>query len=187
MSVPGTVEIADSRPNILVVGVGHSGTTVLTKLLDKLGWDAYGADASYAEHKKIRNFNRYALQHDCLGDQEEIADVLLDLNAHKPWVVKDPRFTVTLRHWWEHFRILGDDAPVVVRITKNMAKVRASYLRRGEIVRGKPGNKWAGAARGLTVEEQINYLDNQLRNWKGPIITLAYEQIAEAVSIFQPR
>lgn len=179
--------VTDDRPNCVVVGVGHSGTTILTRMLQQLGWNLPSADRAYAEHTGIRDLNRYALTHDTLGDHERVRSLLRGLNEHKPWAVKDPRFSVTLHLWWEYFRELGADLPVLVRITKDIKTVKQSYLRRGEVVRGKPGNRWRGAGQGLTVDEQVALLDQSLKTWQGPVITIDYGQIAAALGLFQPR
>ena len=38
------------RPNLVVVGVGHSGTTILTKMISELGWGSVGADERYFDN-----------------------------------------------------------------------------------------------------------------------------------------
>ena len=174
--------VKDDRPNLIVVGVGHSGTTILVRLLTALGWKAPQADKQYAEHQRVRQLNRWALRHDSL--QEKRAQLIVaELEKHTPWVIKDPRFTVTLHLWKEVF----EQPPTVLRITKDVSQVKASYRRRGEMVRGRPGNRWASAPRGLTVDEQLTLLEQQLQDWPGPIITVDYEQIAQVTKIFVPR
>ena len=42
------------RPNVLVLGVGHSGTSILAKMLFAAGWQAGDADAEYGESVSIR-------------------------------------------------------------------------------------------------------------------------------------
>lgn len=174
--------VKDDRPNIIVVGVGHSGTTILVRLLEALGWNAPAAGDRFAEHARIRNLNRYALKHDTL-QMGRVKRVVAALEEHQPWVIKDPRFTVTLHLWEQIFA----PPPLVLRITKDLAKVKASYRKRGEMIRGKPGNRWQGSKRGLTVEEQVKLLEQQLTGWPGPIITVDYAQIAKVTEIFEPR
>lgn len=187
MPISGSMEVTNFRPNFVVVGVGHSGTTILMRMLEQLGWNVPNADEAYAEHTAIREHNRYALAHDGLGDAEPITKLLQQLNQHKPWAVKDPRFTVTLPLWQPYFHALGADAPVLVHIKKDTKAVKASYLKRGELVRGRPGNRWQGAPRGLNVEEQLAYMAQTLKTWSGPFITIDYSQIAAATRLFQPR
>lgn len=44
----------DGRPNIVVVGVGNSGTTIVTKMLHALGWQAADADDTFGESVGLR-------------------------------------------------------------------------------------------------------------------------------------
>ena len=44
----------DGRPNIVVLGVGNSGTTIVTKMLHALGWQATDADETFAESVRLR-------------------------------------------------------------------------------------------------------------------------------------
>jgi len=62
--------------------------------------------------------------------------------------------------------------------------VKDSYIRRKEIVKGKPGNKWKGALTGFTVDEQVEMLDTQLAAWQFPVIDLNYSQLKEATNLF---
>jgi len=170
------------RPNLVVVGVGHSGTTILTKMLQALGWCAVGADARYLENTKVREANRQALTKETLP-VVLIADIINELNENEPWVIKDPRFTVTLYLWKNVFTRLNS-FPVVINISKDLSSVKDSYIRRKEIVKGKPGNKWKGALTGFTVDEQVEMLDTQLAAWQFPVIDLNYSQLKEATNLF---
>lgn len=183
-AVPGNLPLTDARPNILVVGVGHSGTTIVTRLLATLGWQLGDADERFAEHGPLRAANRYALQHDQLP--AAAIEALDMLDTHPPWAAKDPRFSVTLHLWAPLFQSRSG-LPLVLHLTRDPAAVAASYLKRNELVRGRPGNTWNGSSRGMTVDEQYASLASQLARWPGPIVTLAYEQLAAAHKLFAPR
>jgi hypothetical protein len=175
----------DYRPNIIVIGVGHSGTTIISKVLEALGWNLPGADARYAEHTRIRDANTVALRQG--GLQKHAKDIVRQLAQVQPWVVKDPRFTVTLALWEEVFARDAQPMPTLLWIKKDLAKVKKSYNRRGERVGKVAGNRWRGAKRGYTVDEQFKMVGDQFCNWSGPTISLEYDQLAAAAAMFKPR
>jgi hypothetical protein len=180
MSVNGD----NCHPDLVVVGVGHSGTTILTQLLGKFGWNLPHADHRYAEHIKIRSHNRYYLRNHKL--KSAAADVLTELKGDQPWAIKDPRFTVTLHSWIPVF-IQLDIEPVLVWVKRDLDAVKQSYLRRREIVRGGPGNRWNGASRGYTVDEQWHLIQEQVQNWPWHTFEVEYEQLAVAAEMFKNR
>jgi hypothetical protein len=86
----------NSRPNIVVLGVGNSGTTIVTKMLHALGWQAADADETFAESVRFREINES-------GDFSGAAEYLASLP--QPWAIKDPRLVRTLgigSHSWPH-------------------------------------------------------------------------------------
>ena len=170
------------RPNLVVVGVGHAGTTILTQMLGELAWNIVGADARYAENIKVRNANRVALSREELPEHL-IEEIVVELNENEPWVIKDPRFSVTLHLWKNVFNKLNS-FPVLVHIARDLHDVKSSYIKRKEIVRGCPGNMWKGASHGFTVDEQLKMLCQCLSVWKEPIIDITYEQIKQATALF---
>jgi hypothetical protein len=78
---------ADGRPNIVVLGVGNSGTTIVTKMLHALGWQAADADETFGESVRLREINES-------GDFSGAAEYLAGLP--QSWAIKDPRFVRTL-------------------------------------------------------------------------------------------
>src|SRR6185437_9108184 len=79
------------RPNVLVYGVGHSGTTILTRMLFALGWNSADADEQYAESVSIRDLNRRLLSD--RGKEIDRSGLTAALSAlPDPWALKDPRF-----------------------------------------------------------------------------------------------
>jgi hypothetical protein len=178
--------LSNGLPNLVVVGVGHSGTTIVTQMLGKLGWNMPSADARYAEHTGVREANGAALSHDILP--AKATSVVRALVNHKPWVIKDPRFTVTL-HLWDHlFAKCELSPPTLVWVQKDLKAVKRSYIKRKEVLgRGQPGNKWAGATRGITVDEQWRAIEDQVKTWSGPVFELKYEQLTALSAMFTPR
>lgn len=94
---------AANRPNIVILGVGHSGTTVLARMLGALGWSLAETDEDYAEPPKVRELNTEAKRSGQLDTSAYRA-----LPRATPWVVKDPRFVWTLDLWRPHFTRAGE-------------------------------------------------------------------------------
>ncbi len=91
-------EVERRLPNLVVAGVGHSGTTILTRILGILGWTLPGVVDSFLEHREIRKLNQQIVT-GANFDRERAVAVLHDLEQHQSWAVKDPRFALTLNRW----------------------------------------------------------------------------------------
>src|SRR5687768_3487144 len=110
----------DQRPNVLVYGIGHSGTTLLTKMLHALGWnpggEPSGTDEKYEEHIEFRECNAHALKHSTLP---AVAAVHVK-GLVAPWAIKDPRLVLTLPLWTDIFlRVLGQ-LPTLVWVSRDL-------------------------------------------------------------------
>jgi hypothetical protein len=160
-----------SRPNVLVYGIGHSGTTILTRMLGLLGWNLGDADEEFAESVSIRALNQKLLRTTAVRD--ELFNGLRALP--EPWAVKDPRFFRTLDRWLSAFGEL-ERPPLLVWIRRNEADVIASYQKRGEPACDTP-EKYQLAL----VKAERNY-----RLWPFSKIEIDYEDIAAAVALFKP-
>jgi len=77
------------RPHIVVLGIGHSNTSITSKQLFALGWNAGDADAEFVDSVSLRDIN---LQIAKTGEfsLREAREALAALP--QPWAVKDPRF-----------------------------------------------------------------------------------------------
>lgn len=170
----------DERANLLIYGVGHSGTTILTKMLFAVGWSQGGppenVDDQFSEHMAIRACNRHALTYGQLPPNA--GEVFAHLES--PWAVKDPRFVQTLPLWQELLLNLGQTLPVVVWIIRSIEEVKSSYLRRGELVKGEPGTH------GRSVEALWSLASQHYDRWRGPKLSLHLDQIRNAAAMFQP-
>src|SRR5262245_49578120 len=88
-------QLMQGRPNILLFGVGHSGTSIVAKMIRTLGWNLGGADG-FGENVAVRAVNiRILGKHPV--DASETVRVLEQLPS--PWLLKDPRFVLTLERW----------------------------------------------------------------------------------------
>lgn len=164
----------DGRPNIIVFGVGHSGTTIVTRMLVDIGWkNATDADSEYAESIAIREANDHAIRH---GALPQIADSLLSLLLpEEPWVIKDPRFVVTLPLWKP---LMLPHAPTLLWLTRETEAVKASYISRSETTDGVP------ALYGKTVDGLLHSANVNYNEWRGKKVKLEYESVFRAVEKF---
>lgn len=152
------------KPNLLVFGVGHSGTTILTKMLMGLGWSSPRADAEFAEDTVVRHWNQEFLR------GRDPGAALLELP--RPWVIKDPRFVATLEHWYEAF---SKNNVAMVYITKD--SIEDSYLRRGERLDKSHG--------GHSVQELQALAEEKYRKWPWAKVKVRYENLASVIKLWR--
>jgi hypothetical protein len=110
-------------PCIVLLTVGHTGSTVVAGLFGALGWHLPDNDPEYNEPRAIREANRAFLR----GEKVDCQRIITDLP--RPWLIKDPRFSQTLERWLPAF---AEFKPMLVWLERNEAAVRASWQRRGE-------------------------------------------------------
>jgi len=158
--------LKSSRP-VVVMGIGHSGTTIVSRMLSALGFYAGPADEEYAEHPGVRDLNEEAIQSGTL-DLSRALDHLEDMAA--PWVVKDPRFVHTLNEWTP---ILSRWQPTLLWIVRKDEDVERSYQRREENYRD-----------GQTLDGLYDLAADQFDAWPWGKVRLDFENLADAVSLF---
>jgi hypothetical protein len=182
-----------NKPNIILLGVGHSGTTIVTRMLFELGWNRNDADQGYAECNECRKINADCHQLDYFD--YERARIAIG-NLQSPWLIKDPRYILTLDKWHESFLNYKLDLPLVIWLTRNIVRVEQSYLKRGLILnKNKKGKKVKLTIKGQTIVGVPGFLGKSVRQlhdlakkqfvrWDGPKVRLEYEHIKEAVKLF---
>lgn len=175
-----TVAERDDRPNIIVFGVGHSGTTLLAKMLFSLGWSqgesSDAADEEYGEHRAIRQCNRCVLEHQAIPP--EAGSVLQALKS--PWAIKDPRFVLTLPSWQPVFASVLGQLPMLLWIIKDLEEVKQSHAIRGEMLGDQPGSHQH------TVDDLWQLAVTHYENWPGPKLRVCYRQIVAAATLWLP-
>jgi len=154
------------RPNVILFGVGHSGTSIATRILHALGWQAGDADAEYAESIAIRAINERALRGRFDPDAARRALVSLP----QPWALKDPRFIHTIDRW---LPLLREYEPTLIWLVRDPEAVVASYRRRGERVRF-----------GMSVVDAAELARGTFARWPWGKVRVDYERVAEAVGLF---
>jgi hypothetical protein len=169
-----TAQTASTLPSLVILGIGHSGTSIVTGVLFELGWDRNDADSQYNESVAIREINHSILTGEVTPPP---IDYVLG-QLRRPFAIKDPRFALTLPFWKDAFSKL-DSAPCLVYLTRQRANVKASYSWRREFVGGEPGGF------GHTVDELEAAAEIAYADWPFQKVRLTYEQIRTAAWLFK--
>lgn len=139
---------------LIVLGMHRSGTSVLARILNLMGaymgpeGMSTGANAEnpkgFWERRDVRQLNDAAL-HSLGCDWNRVADldlermsgdmaeafdkvagrILLEMDAHRPWFLKEPRLCLLLPLWRRHTEV-----PVAVHIHRDPVEVASSLHRR---------------------------------------------------------
>jgi hypothetical protein len=82
--------------NVIVIGLAHSGVSLVTRLIRDCGWHLGDVNDKY-EHPQIVECNNKILD-----GRIDIGSMILSLaSIPKPCVIKDYRFVFTYHHWHE--------------------------------------------------------------------------------------
>lgn len=164
----------DDKPNVILLGVGHSGTSIVTKIMHKLGWERGDADKFYAESVSVRKLNAQAIKEGKL-DQEKAMQAL----AHPgPWIFKDPRTVLTLQHWLPLIEKMHVK-PTLLWLSRDIEYVRRSYIDRGYVNRkGEP------ALYSKTLDALYSLAENGYNTWPWAKVRLTFEDVMEAAKLF---
>lgn len=146
--VAKTLSYLNARPNIIVFGVGHSGTTMLARVINTLGWNITAHDVgictTHWENTNMVRINQEYLgevdadgvQHDKAepGSGEFKADAARWMlrRMPPPWVIKDPRLIWCLDQWLPLFEELFDELPLMVYLVRNSPALARSYSKEGQ-------------------------------------------------------
>lgn len=157
-------------PPVLVLAVGHSGTSVATRMMQKLGWNlGHRVDKVFAEHIEVRRLNRTVIDTGRL-DHDAARRALSTLPM--PWALKDPRFVQTLQHWLPVFAELSTK-PVLLRLRRDLDSTKRSYRNRNA-----PGDV------DFRIEHLARSRDRMYELWPWSRMTIEYENLAAAVAMF---
>ena len=160
---------AEDRPCVVVLGAGHSGTTVLTQMLHGIGWNAGDADKRFGESVGVRRLNIYTETNGALPPR--YAQAVLD-RLPRPWAIKDPRFVKTLHHWLPHFERM-ERKPILLRIRRDRDGLLASYQRRqapGDVIQN--------------IDQLLELCQQQYDRWPWQRLSIEYARLGDAVSLF---
>lgn len=161
------------KPDIIVYGVGHSGTSYLSHCFQLMGWKPLDSDEKYHESRTIRKINNDFFRTGVFNQDAAYA-TLKDKNG---WSIKDPRFVETLPLWLPVFTRLKKH-PVLVWIEKDIEDVRKSYEKRGEYVNGVAG------VRDLTLEQLYELAESNYNSYPYQKVRIRYEDLAKTAGAF---
>jgi hypothetical protein len=153
----------DSRPNIVVLGVGNSGTTIVTKMLHARGGQVADADETFGESVGLRNINES-------GDFNRAAEYLAGLP--QPWAIKDPRLVRTLGRWQP---FVAPYKPLLLWVIRHRESVLESKRKRG-VPREKAAQHF---------DSQIRQANRLYAAWTGLKCWPEYERLADAVGLWR--
>jgi hypothetical protein len=178
----------DEKGNIIVMGVGHSGTTIITQMIAALGWNLLQPGRQF-EHKRVRQLNTAASS--VFGETRQKLDikaagsVLRQCALSQPWIIKDPRFCTTLNQWVELLRPYN---PLLVWIKRDDSEVEESWMRR---LRAR--NAWrcderyrknATEQTKSGIKRLTDSAEQQYEAWPMKKVVVDYKYIADAVELF---
>ncbi len=141
----------------IILGMHRSGTSVLARLLNMMGayfgpeGISTGANEEnpkgFWERRDVRKLNDFVLHSvDC--DWDRVADfdleslpddvvsefrnkastIVREMDAHRPWLIKEPRLCLLLKLWKEQFEV-----PICIHIDRNPLEVAQSLYKRNNI------------------------------------------------------
>lgn len=152
--------------NIVVLGIGGSSTSLVTRALCKMGWHTGAVYEQYYENLEIKKLNLEMAEGKVLRDNDRKFEILANLK--QPWVIKDPRFHETLRDW---LPALHPYKPLLLYLTRDMAQLRSSWL-------SKPSDKEWIANLPLLKER----CDQYYWAWPWDRVSIDVSQLTEALA-----
>lgn len=153
-------------PNAIVLTTGRSGSTILSKMMASLGWNAADMDEEWGESIRFREINEEVRRRRIAA--ESMATEFLD-GLPAPWVLKDPRFMHTAKFW---LPLLKKHEPTLLWITRDEAAVLKSHQKQG----------WTPHFGSL--DRALERCSDIYKQWPWGRATFSYEQLREAVSMF---
>lgn len=181
------------NPNIVILGVPRSGTSITASMIRALGWN-YAPDSNWGgESKALLAIHHSMIDRDKRAyvaerfDERAAREVLRDLKA--PWVLKNPTWSFTLPLWEPLLREASGDRPLVlIWSTRDPSKVEASWRRRtglpaaGSQVR--PDGTIAGKRSDITIPEFYAQAQRTFENWDGVKIRVDLADLKKAAALF---
>ena len=146
-------------PNIVVLTVGRSGSSVTTQMLATALHLKTGKVDHNCENLGIWSVNE-KMRRDGIFDEMAALEALQSIGD--PFIVKDPRWRDTLYLWWRVLKVFN---PLLLFLEKRDRREVAKSIRK----RG-----------GLYTPELHKSCERQFRNWKGRKLRLQFEDVVEA-------
>ena len=158
------IQPSTNMPDVIILGVGHSGTSILAKGMEQLGWHCTGT-VEDSEDIPFRNANRALIDGNDPGDTAKIIDEL-----PVPWVLKDPRLVETLSYWIRIFRSRRRK-PILLWLQRDYKAIKQSYQSRN--------------ASDSKVDARLAQAKEAFEVWPWHKVTLKHEDILRFVAQYQ--
>lgn len=183
------------NPNIVVMGVSHSGTSPLTEMLYRLGWRTQETNPHFrkrAETQWVKDYNGAIIKwqrgapQNTFNDMQVLFEETVERvkNESQPWAIKDPRFVLTLHEWVRVFREAQVE-PMLIALCRPKERLRSSFKRRSEQYT-IDGVKQPGAY-GKTIAQLVELMNNQFQIWPWVKLSVKYTAIRDAVQVFDTK
>ena len=172
------------KPNLILTGVPHSGTTIVAAMLNAMGWRYDETDSEYKkryQYKWVVEANGALFMRKKEGAKKEMLHILNDIKkgmdtAKKPFVINDPRLIFVLDYW--HFVCETYDAALLM-IARPKEALARSYKRRGQYnSRGEPGKYQ------YNIRQMTRIANDAFDKWPGFKVKVNYNKICSAIKLF---
>lgn len=162
--------------NIVILTIGRCGSTIVCRMLESLGWNLNSASTDqYAEPPRIRKINEKII----VGKPVSVKQLEKEMTLLKdPWVLKDPRFVLTLPRWTV---VESFNCATLLLLERDLSHVKNSLRKQGW---GKSTKKGYTLRGGFTLEELHERSNDLFNKWDGPKLKIQYENIHDAINLF---
>jgi len=164
----------NQHPNIVILCQEHCNSSIVANMLATAGWKRNDMD-EHGESLSVRELNGWIIRNcgsGLLGFEKKQRAVLEVLE--QPWVLKDPRFRMTLQYW-DFIRY----TPILLYLKKDAEKIQQSYHRRSRPEWGRPYPMSLD-----TIAEWERQCRKQYEMWPMKKIQLNAEDIGLACGMF---
>jgi hypothetical protein len=161
------------RPNIVILTIGRSGSTLLVQELIRRGWAANDCDAEYGESVSFRAVNQRELYWRRRGRRASQVTHLSQLIAglREPWVLKDPRLSLTYDLWRP---CLNRDDNLLIYLTRSLDEIEECLRRRQWGEEDRYG-RWK--IHGRLLHDLPVACDRAFQQWAGPKIQIDHREL----------
>lgn len=166
--------------NIILMGVNHSGTSVVAEMFKQMGWNIPDTGKDYIRRNEIKWVQEcnakllYKIREIEDYNVNDIQNTILEnlIKMEEPWIIKSPQFVLTLEYWE-----LSPDT-VLIYLDRNLRRLEASFRKRGQLKNGKPGEY------GCSVKRLRYLAHEQYKRWKYNKCRIDYNDIKKAIDVF---
>lgn len=178
------------KPNVLISGVPHSGTSIVASMLRAMGWAYEEPDRHSERRSQHRWFTQCCsmLNNHISGkvkmSDKKLGETLIFMRKKvsemkQPFILNDGRTIICMKYWVD---ILMPYNPVMIMLCRNKERLKRSFEARSQtlVVNGKtvPG-KYGYDVYGLT-----DKANEAFDLWPGVKVKVNYDKIVEAIKLF---